>query len=179
MVSISMPAQRTSLNCSVNSPFDDGICPKSSFALGYARATENVTITNCQVSGYDEGNISKRYLQARVQQIQHNSPTGESSLARSRCGFKNITISNCVFDYSRGFCAGKRRWWPAGRRDITNVTMRRHYKLAVLSSFRKPCERTKETTTVGRLRRVLISNMLFTTPTRSIINHQWHTRTPD
>src|SRR6266496_1152799 len=35
-------------NCSVNSPFDDGICPKSSFALGYARATENVTITNCQ-----------------------------------------------------------------------------------------------------------------------------------
>src|SRR4029450_5309679 len=39
-------------NCSVNSPFDDGICPKSSFALGFARATENVTITNCQVSGY-------------------------------------------------------------------------------------------------------------------------------
>jgi len=29
-------------NCTVNSPFDDGICPKSSFALGYARATENV-----------------------------------------------------------------------------------------------------------------------------------------
>src|SRR5215510_14463328 len=26
-------------NCTVNSPFDDGICPKSSFALGYARAT--------------------------------------------------------------------------------------------------------------------------------------------
>ncbi|HKC63669.1 MAG TPA: glycosyl hydrolase family 28-related protein, partial [Pyrinomonadaceae bacterium] len=33
-------------NCSVNSPFDDGICPKSSYALGFARATENVTITN-------------------------------------------------------------------------------------------------------------------------------------
>jgi polygalacturonase len=41
-------------NCTVNSPFDDGICLKSSFGLGYARATENVTITNCQVSGYDE-----------------------------------------------------------------------------------------------------------------------------
>ncbi len=38
-------------NCSVNSPWDDGICPKSSFALGYARATENVTITNCYVTG--------------------------------------------------------------------------------------------------------------------------------
>src|SRR5712691_6083779 len=35
----------------------DGIGPKSSYALGYARATENVTITNCQVSGYDEGTL--------------------------------------------------------------------------------------------------------------------------
>jgi len=26
-------------NCTVNSPWDDGICPKSSFALGYARVT--------------------------------------------------------------------------------------------------------------------------------------------
>jgi polygalacturonase len=33
--------------CSVNSPWDDGICLKSSFALGEARATENVTISNC------------------------------------------------------------------------------------------------------------------------------------
>jgi len=38
-------------NCTVNSPWDDGICPKSSLALGYARATENVTITNCYVTG--------------------------------------------------------------------------------------------------------------------------------
>src|SRR5689334_15142697 len=36
-------------NCAVNSPWDDGICPKSSFALGYARATENLTIINCYV----------------------------------------------------------------------------------------------------------------------------------
>jgi len=38
-------------NCTVNSPWDDGICPKSSFALGYARPTENLTITNCYVTG--------------------------------------------------------------------------------------------------------------------------------
>src|SRR5882762_9016816 len=44
-------------NCSVNSPFDDGICLKSSFGLGYAKTTENVTITNCQVSGYDQGSL--------------------------------------------------------------------------------------------------------------------------
>src|SRR5262249_36761783 len=37
--------------CSVNSPWDDGICLKSSFALGEARATENVTISDCYVTG--------------------------------------------------------------------------------------------------------------------------------
>ena len=42
-------------NCSVNSPWDDGICLKSSFALGYARATEMVTITNCLVGGQLRG----------------------------------------------------------------------------------------------------------------------------
>ena len=45
-------------NCRVNSPWDDAICPKSSFALGYARATENVTISNCYVTGgYEEGTL--------------------------------------------------------------------------------------------------------------------------
>jgi polygalacturonase len=38
-------------NCSVNSPQDDGICLKSSFGLGVVRPCENVTITNCYVTG--------------------------------------------------------------------------------------------------------------------------------
>jgi polygalacturonase len=37
--------------CSVNSPWDDGICLKSSFALGEVRATEKVTISECYVTG--------------------------------------------------------------------------------------------------------------------------------
>ena len=44
-------------NCSVNSPWDDGICLKSSFGLGQFRSTENVTIAGCLVSGYDEGTL--------------------------------------------------------------------------------------------------------------------------
>src|SRR5213592_848446 len=42
-------------NCSINSPWDDGICLKSSYALGFARSTENVTITKCSVSCFDRG----------------------------------------------------------------------------------------------------------------------------
>ncbi len=44
-------------NCTVNSPFDDGICLKSSFGLGQFRSTENVTISDCLVCGYDEGSL--------------------------------------------------------------------------------------------------------------------------
>ncbi len=52
-------------NCSVNAPYDDGICLKSSCALGQARPTENVTITNCQLTGYDEEDFAGWHLQAR------------------------------------------------------------------------------------------------------------------
>src|SRR5260221_4794624 len=90
-------------NCSVNSPFDDGICPKSSFALGYARATENVTITNCQVSGYDEGTLLDGTFKRDYNPNGRFTPTGRIKFGtESNGGFKNLTISNCVFDYCRG-----------------------------------------------------------------------------
>ena len=66
-------------NCTVNSPWDDGICPKSSFALGYPRATENLTITNCFVTGgYELGSVldgSWKHL-----------ASGPMGAARIKCG---------------------------------------------------------------------------------------------
>ena len=48
-------------NSHVNAPWDDAIALKSSFALGYARTTENVTITNCSVTGgYQVGSLLDR-----------------------------------------------------------------------------------------------------------------------
>ena len=44
-------------NCRINSPGDDGLCPKSSYALGRNVITENLTIVNCQVSGFKEGTL--------------------------------------------------------------------------------------------------------------------------
>ena len=44
-------------NSSVNAPNDDAIVLKGTHALGFARATENVTITNSLVSGYDIGSL--------------------------------------------------------------------------------------------------------------------------
>ena len=149
-------------NCSVNSPFDDGICPKSSFALGYARSTEHVTITNCQVSGYDEGTLlNGTYKRDFRNQNGSFSPTGRIKFGtESNGGFKNITVSNCVFDYCRGLALEAVDGALLEDVTISNITMRdistSPFFLRLGFRGRGP----KETTTVGALRRVIISNIV-------------------
>ncbi len=112
-------------NCSVNSPWDDAICPKSSFALGYARATENVTITNCYVTGdYQEGALLdgtwKRFDPGfkvpRTGRIKFGT--------ESNGGFKNITVSNCVFEACQGLALEAVDGALLEDIAITNITMR-------------------------------------------------------
>jgi polygalacturonase len=147
-------------NCYVNSPYDDGICLKSSFGLGYARATENVTITNCQVSGYDEGTLLDGTFQRSDNPAYHLHPTGRIKFGtESNGGFKNITISNCVFDYCRGLALETVDGALLEDVTITNITMRDIVNdpifLRLGSRMRGPAG-----TPVGELRRVLISNIM-------------------
>jgi polygalacturonase len=92
------------LNVSVNSPNDDAIVFKSSYALGFVRATENVSLTNCQVSGFDVGSVfDGTYKRTQELAPDRDRPTGRIKFGtESNGGFKNVTISNCVFDRSRG-----------------------------------------------------------------------------
>lgn len=148
-------------NCSVNSPFDDGICPKSTFALGFLRATENVTITNCQVSGYDEGTFLDGTYKREYTRYSHNSTTGRIKFGtESNGGFKNITISNCVFDYSRGFALESVDGGLLEDVTITNITMRDITNSPFFLRLGNRARGPKETTTVGQLRRVMISNVV-------------------
>ena len=91
-------------NCSVNSPWDDAICLKSSFGLGTARATEMVTITNCLVSGSFALRVAAGWkLQALLPTGERIPRTGRIKFGtESNGGFKNVTISNCVFDGCQG-----------------------------------------------------------------------------
>jgi polygalacturonase len=148
-------------NCTVNSPFDDGICPKSSFALGYARVTENVTITNCQVSGYDEGTLlDGTYKRAFRNQNGTFSPTGRIKFGtESNGGFRNITVSNCVFDYCRGLALEAVDGALLEDVTITNITMRDISNAPFFLRLGFRGRGPKETTTVGALRRVIISNV--------------------
>ena len=147
-------------NCLVNSPYDDGICPKSSFALGYARATENVTITNCQLSGYDEGTLLDGTFKRTENPQYKNRPTGRIKFGtESNGGFKNITISNCVFDYCKGLALETVDGGLLEDVTITNITMRDIVNdpifLRLGSRMRGPAG-----TPVGKLRRIIISNVI-------------------
>jgi polygalacturonase len=146
-------------NCSVNSPWDDGICPKSSFALGYARATENVTITNCYVTGgYVLGTLLDGTFKRHPPEFKV-VPTGRIKCGtESNGGFKNITISNCVFESCRGFALETVD--GAILEDITfvGITMRdiRNSPLFLRLGQRM---RGPAGVPVGTLKRVLISNV--------------------
>jgi polygalacturonase len=148
-------------NCTVNSPWDDAICLKSSFALGYARATENVTITNCQVSGFDRGTLLNGTYQRREPDLvpDHEGPTGRIKCGtESNGGFKNIAISNCVFEYCRGLALETVDGGLLEDVVISNITMRDIINspifLRLSARMRGPAG-----TPVGALRRVSISNV--------------------
>ena len=149
-------------NCTVNSPFDDGICPKSSFALGYARVTENVTITNCQVSGYDEGTLLDGTYKRDFRNANGTfSPTGRIKFGtESNGGFKNITVSNCVFDYCRGLALEAVDGALLEDVTISNITMRDISNAPIFIRLGNRARGPKETTTVGAIRRVNISDIV-------------------
>jgi polygalacturonase len=148
-------------NCSVNSPNDDAIVLKSSYALGFARATENVTITNCLVSGYDIGSLLDGTYKRNVKQApDRDGPTGRIKFGtESNGGFKNITISNIVFDHCRGLALETVDGGLLEDITITNITMRDIVNSPIFlrlgSRMRGPAG-----TPVGELRRVQISNVV-------------------
>jgi polygalacturonase len=149
-------------NCTVNSPFDDGICLKSSYGLGFARPTENVTITNCEVSGYDEGTLLNGTYKRDYRTGNGTfSPTGRIKFGtESNGGFKNITISNCVFDYCR--CLALESVDGALLEDvtITNITMRDVANAPIFIRLGKRNRGPAETMTTGDARRIIISNIV-------------------
>jgi polygalacturonase len=155
-------------NCTVNSPMDDGICLKSSYGLGFLRATENVTITNCEVSGYDEGSLLDGTYKRETAASTPGRPTGRIKFGtESNGGFKNITISNCVFEYCRGLALETVDGGKLEDVTITNITMRDIVNSPIFIRLGKRNRGPNETMSAGTLRRVMISNVVaYNTETR-------------
>jgi hypothetical protein len=147
-------------NVQVNAPNDDAIVLKSSYALGAPRATENVTITNSIVSGFDVGTVlDGTYGRTTVAAPDRDGPTGRIKLGTESNGtFRNITISNIVFTRSRGLALETVDGAAIEDVTVSNVTMREvsnaPFFLRLASRMRGPAG-----TPVGTLRRVSISNV--------------------
>lgn len=143
-------------NCTVNSPYDDGICLKSTYALGFFRATENVTITNCQVSAFDEGSVLDGTYKREDKQAYR---TGRIKFGtESNGGFKNIAISNCVFDFCQGLALETEDGGLLQDVTISNITMRDITSAPIFLRLGARM-RAPQGTPVGALRRVSINNI--------------------
>ena len=148
-------------NTVVNSPFDDAIVLKTSYALGELRGTENVTLANSIVSGYEVGSVLDGTYRPFVQGAPNrDGPTGRVKLGTESNGpFRNITITNIVFDNSRGLALETVDGAPIEDIVISNLTMR-HVWTAPLFLRLGSRKRGPSGTGIGTLRRVTISNVV-------------------
>ena len=155
-------------NCTVNSPWDDGICPKSSYALGYARPTRNVTIANCFVTGWYQ-------LGAVLDGTWQKFPEGRRAFGtgRIKCGtesnggFINITVTGCVFEGCLGYALESVDGALLEDIAITNTTMRDLGCGPIFMRLGSRLRGPKDTTKVGTMKRIIISNLeCYNAPTR-------------
>jgi polygalacturonase len=147
-------------NCTVNSPWDDGICPKSSYALGYPRSTDNLTIANCFVTGaYELGSVIagtwKKWADGKAPRNGRIKCGTESN-----GGFRNIAISNCVIEGSKGIALEAADGAFLEDIAISNIAMRDIADAPLFLRLSRRNRGPKETRRPGSMRRVVISNVV-------------------
>ena len=147
----------TVTNTKVNTPTDDAIVLKSSYALKRAVTTEHVLITNCLVTGYKLGT----FLDGTYQPEQVNWVCGRIKLGtESNGGYRNITISNCTCMWSSGLAFEE---VDQGRMEnivVTNISMSHvhHYPIYITTGCRN--RGPKDVTQPSSARDITISNVI-------------------
>ena len=113
-------------DCEINSPNDDAIVLKSSYALGAARATEDVTIRHCHVSGFDMGTLidGTRRMTQKIAPDRGGVTGCIKFGTESNGGFRKIVISDCSFTHCRGLALETVDGGPMEDITIANLVMR-------------------------------------------------------
>jgi len=143
-------------NTTINAPGDDALCLKCDYSLNYPRALENVTITNCMVSGYNEGT----FLDGTFKKDGRKHPQGRIKLGtESNGGYKNITISNCIFDHCKGLALETVDGAALEDIAINNITMRDINNSPIFIRLGARMRAPKDFP-YSTLRRVMISNIV-------------------
>jgi polygalacturonase len=141
-------------NCRINSPGDDALCPKSTYALGELRPTENLMIVNCQVSGFAEGTLLDGTMKPSK---SHNGRIKFGT--ESSGGFRNCTVANCTFRSCRGLALEEVDGGIMDNITINNITMMDVPDYAIYITTGKR-NRTPGLTTTSRARNISISNVI-------------------
>jgi polygalacturonase len=143
-------------NCALNTPADDGIVLKSTWALGYGQSCENTTITNCMVcGGWETGSMLNGTY------IERAPGTGRIKFGtESNAGFKNITISNCVFDRCQGLALEAVDGAVIDNVSISNITMREIGSLPIFIRLGDRRRMPADKVAVGAIRHVNISDIV-------------------
>ena len=146
-------------NTKVNTPSDDAIVLKASYALKQAVPCEHILITNCLVTGYKLGT----FLSGEYQPEKVNWVCGRIKLGtESNGGYRNITISNCTCMWSSGLAFEE---VDQGRMEnicVTNIAMEHvhHYPIYITTGCRN--RGPKEVTQPSSARNIQISNVIAT-----------------
>jgi len=144
-------------NTKVNTPTDDAIVLKSSYALKKPVLCEHILITNCLVTGYKLGTfLDGSYVPEKVNWVCGRIKLG----TESNGGYRNITISNCTCMWSSGLAFEE---VDQGRMEnivVTNISMSHvhHYPIYITTGCRN--RGPKERTDVSSARDIYISNMI-------------------
>ncbi len=157
--------------CRLNCPWDDAIVLKASYGLGRFKDTEDVTISDCIISGYKEGTmLANTNLPPTDKPGYSRSPetrtppqfpyfgTGRIKFGTaSSGGFRGIAITNCVFHDCGGILLETVDGGYLEDVVFSNITMRgTNSPLFMRLGARM---RSPENTPVGVLRRVRISDV--------------------
>ncbi|HEX7850259.1 MAG TPA: glycosyl hydrolase family 28-related protein [Sphingomonas sp.] len=147
-------------NCIVNAPKDDAIVLKSSYALDRKVVCEDVSVIGCKTMGYAMGSLlDGTYRQSSYTSVDSVGPLGRIKLGtESNGGFRNIQITNCTCENSRGILIGVVDGGTLEDVLISGIIMRNpvNHPLFVHQAARL---RAPAGTTVGKCRRVKFSDI--------------------
>ena len=144
-------------NCKINTPHDDALVLKSSYALKKPVVTEHIAVANCIITGYKLGSLlDGTYIPEKVGWVCGRFKLG----TESNGGYRNISLSNCTFMYSSGMAFEEVDQGIMENIVVSNITMNHvhHYPIYITTGCRN--RGPKERTAVSTGRDIMITNVI-------------------
>ena len=144
-------------NCKINTPSDDALVLKSSYALKRPVLCEHIAVTNCVITGYKMGTLlDGTYIPEKVNWVCGRFKLG----TESNGGYRNIALSNCTFMYSSGLAFEEVDQGVMENIVVNNITMSHvhYYPIYITTGCRN--RGPKERTTVSSGADIQISNVI-------------------